>query len=162
MRCAFDLAYEAYDAGEVPVGCVFVSNGVIVGKARNKTNESGDATRHAEVVAIDQMLKEGVDISSCELFVTVEPCIMCGAALRQLGVKAVYYGCSNDRFGGHGSIFDFHSVPYGDFPSYPVYPGIFRAQAILLLRMFYVRGKQPCTCTEKRRPIAYSRHMFRQ
>ena len=49
--------------------------------------------------------------SECTLFVTVEPCIMCAAALRQVGIKEVYYGCSNDRFGGNGSIYKLHTDP---------------------------------------------------
>ena len=70
------------------------------------------ATRHAELEAIDEILADKTltpemteyPLSTTTLYVTVEPCIMCASALRQLGIKRVYYGCGNDRFGGCGSV----------------------------------------------------------
>lgn len=70
------------------------------------------ATRHAELEAIDAILANKsitpnmttYPLSTTTLYVTVEPCIMCAAALRQLGIKEVFYGCANDRFGGCGSV----------------------------------------------------------
>ena len=104
-------------------------------------------------------------LQSSDLYVTVEPCIMCASALRQLKIQAVYFGCINDRFGGTGGVLSIHSeyasieTPYPiqgsvadrhsqsiDSP-YSVYGGIFRDEAIMLLRRFYVqeneRGRHP-------------------
>lgn len=68
-------------------------------------------TRHAEFIAINSILKNHLPsiLSETCLYVTVEPCIMCASALRQFHIKAVYYGCSNDRFGGTGGVLSIHS-----------------------------------------------------
>ena len=108
--------------GEVPVGCILVYKDQIIGKGRNRVNETRNATRHAEMVAIDQVKhwcqKKDVMLKNvsaeCTLYVTVEPCIMCSAALRILGISKVVYGCANERFGGCGSILNIHS----DYHSY--------------------------------------------
>lgn len=102
----------------------------VIARARNRTNElrnvsknpsnnrtcliilATQATRHAELEAIDAIFSNKTltpemtpyPLSTTTLYVTVEPCIMCAAALRQLGIKEVFYGCSNDRFGGCGSV----------------------------------------------------------
>ena len=101
MQEAMNMAEEALAAQEVPVGCVFVHNDRIIAKARNRTNQLRNATRHAELEAIDQILSENPeirDLSEITLYVTVEPCIMCASALRQMGIAHVYYGAANERF----------------------------------------------------------------
>ncbi len=134
-------AEEALAAQEVPVGCVFVRGDRIIARARNRTNQlrnvsmipfilvtelsydhaSGryiQATRHAELEAIDEILVDQeltphateYPLSDTTLYVTVEPCIMCASALRQMGIKEVYYGCGNDRFGGCGSVLGVNSA----------------------------------------------------
>ncbi|KAL4241302.1 tRNA-specific adenosine deaminase [Abortiporus biennis] len=98
MRKAMEMAEEALSAGEVPVGCVFVRDEKIIAKARNRTNELRNATRHAELEAIDEMLAKNLLTSDSSnsllhdvvLYVTVEPCIMCSSALRQLGIKRCF------------------------------------------------------------------------
>ena len=89
-------------------------------------------------------------IKETDLYVTVEPCIMCASALRQYGIRAVYFGCLNDRFGGTGGVMTIHSDPGLD-PAFPVYGGLFREEAIMLLRKFYVQenGKgESCSACE--------------
>lgn len=92
----------------------------IIGTGRNEVNETKNATRHAELVAFDQvklwcerqcLCFEEV-LRGCCLYVTVEPCIMCSAALRYLGVPKVVFGCANERFGGCGSILNIHTDEY--------------------------------------------------
>ncbi|KAI8636573.1 cytidine deaminase-like protein [Parasitella parasitica] len=112
MKEALAVAQEAYDNLEVPVGCVFVlDNEVIIGKGRNKPNESYNATRHAEIEAIDVILQKHhkAVFENVDLYVTVEPCVMCASALRQIGIRHVYFGCGNDKFGGNGSVFNINS-----------------------------------------------------
>lgn len=91
MELAFDLAAEALSAGEVPVGCAFVRNhDQVIASGRNEVNASSNATEHAELVAIRRLEEwcrtEQLDLADvlpeCTLYVTVEPCIMCAAALR--------------------------------------------------------------------------------
>ncbi|XP_054618141.1 tRNA-specific adenosine deaminase 2 isoform X2 [Dunckerocampus dactyliophorus] len=118
MGSAFEMAKEALDIGEVPVGCLMVYKDEVVGKGRNEVNETKNATRHAEMVALDQVLDwcghNNLNVRSvCEqtvLYVTVEPCIMCAAALRLTNIPMVVYGCRNERFGGCGSVLDISSA----------------------------------------------------
>jgi len=122
MCMALDAANAALHSKEVPVGCVYVRNGTVIAMGANETNRDKNGTRHAEIVAFDKILKEcGVDRSDIReymadvvLFVTVEPCIMCAAALRQMGIIHVVYGCGNERFGGCGSVLSVDTVvpPY--------------------------------------------------
>ncbi|XP_019963874.2 tRNA-specific adenosine deaminase 2 [Paralichthys olivaceus] len=118
MFNAFKMARDALENREVPVGCLLVHNDQVVGKGRNEVNHSKNATRHAEMVALDQLLDwcrhSNLDVRSvCErtaLYVTVEPCIMCASALRLLNIPVVVYGCGNERFGGCGSVLDVSSA----------------------------------------------------
>lgn len=111
MRMALELAEEAYEVGEVPVGAVFVTDGKVIASGRNRTNETKNGTRHAEIEAIDKILASHtlIDWNRIQVFVTIEPCIMCAAALRLLGIEKVFFGAHNDRFGGCGSVLSIHS-----------------------------------------------------
>lgn len=115
MDKAFELAKEALDNREVPVGCVFCIDATVVSSGRNRTNESRNATRHAELEAIDTLYhRDPENFSSLmrkiTVYVTVEPCVMCASALIELGVKKVYFGCWNDKFGGCGSAIDIPGI----------------------------------------------------
>ncbi|KAF9009297.1 cytidine deaminase-like protein [Hymenopellis radicata] len=143
MQSALDMAGEALAAGEVPVGCVFVRDGEIIAKARNRTNELRNATRHAELEAIDQILADAsltptrtpYALSTTTLYVTVEPCIMCASALRQMGIKEVFYGCANERFGGCEGVLPLQHPAH---PAYRATGGFLREEAIMILRRFYI------------------------
>ncbi|KAL4785847.1 cytidine deaminase-like protein [Aspergillus varians] len=157
MEQAFGMARKALDTGETPVGCVLVYENRIVGRGMNDTNRSMNGTRHAEFIAIREMLRSYPKsaLRSTDLYVTVEPCVMCAAALRQYQIRKVYYGCGNERFGGTGSILSLHS-DYAIDPPYPVYGGLHRKEAIMLLRRFYIQENEkgmPCvrttTCYEE-------------
>ena len=112
------------------MGCVFVYQNRIIGKGINDTNKSlnvsclrlslfkslfcllaAKGTRHAELQAISKILEEYPPSVFCDtdLYVTVEPCIMCASALRQYRIRKVYFGCSNNRFGGTGGVLSIHS-----------------------------------------------------
>ncbi|TFK28712.1 tRNA specific adenosine deaminase [Coprinopsis marcescibilis] len=147
MQEAMKMAEEALEAGEVPVGCVFIRDDHIIAKARNRTNQLRNATRHAELEAIDTILSDKeltpqmttYPLNSTTLYVTVEPCIMCASALRQMGIKEVYYGCGNERFGGCGSVLGVNQgLPHPAHPPYKATGGYCREEAIMILRRFYV------------------------
>lgn len=91
MKLALEQAELALRSGEVPVGCVFVSEHGVTAAGYNKTNKGCNGTYHAEMVALEDMLVvQGLSpltVSNCELYVTCEPCIMCAAALGRLGIK---------------------------------------------------------------------------
>ncbi|KAI8051476.1 cytidine and deoxycytidylate deaminase zinc-binding domain-containing protein [Syncephalis plumigaleata] len=146
MQEALACAQEAYDNAEVPVGCVIVYNNEIIARGRNETNESLNATRHAEIVAIDRILASGESASifkTCDLYVTVEPCVMCASALRQLEFRNVYFGCRNERFGGCGSVLSIHTDHASDtYPPLRIHEGYYREEAILWLRRFYLRENE--------------------
>eukprot|EP01041_Mallomonas_annulata_P012405 gene12405-26099_t len=147
MQIALDEAQTALNSLEVPVGCVFVEKLLdggerILGKGYNKTNLTRNGTKHAELVAIDDIvLNQNMPVSvfkQCDLYVTCEPCIMCAAAIRKLGINHVYYGCSNERFGGNGSILNVQQDNvYGTCNGYTITPGILRNEAIELFKDFY-------------------------
>ncbi|KAI0052628.1 cytidine deaminase-like protein [Auriscalpium vulgare] len=147
MHQAMAMAQEALAASEVPVGCVFVRNGQAIAKARNRTNELRNATRHAELEAIDAILADPsltpkpvpYPLADTTLYVTVEPCIMCASALRQVGIKEVFYGCGNERFGGCGSVLGANGgLEHPKHPAYKASAGYCREEAIMALRRFYV------------------------
>ncbi|KAL4758426.1 nucleoside deaminase [Aspergillus foveolatus] len=143
MDQAFEMARKALETGETPVGCVLVYENEIVGRGMNDTNRSMNGTRHAEFLAIQEMLRTYPKsaLRLTDLYVTVEPCVMCAAALRQYQIRRVYYGCGNERFGGTGSILSLHSDSAID-PPYPVHGGLQRKEAIMLLRRFYIQENE--------------------
>jgi tRNA-specific adenosine deaminase 2 len=156
MGKALEMAEKALAMGETPVGCVFVANGKIIGSGMNDTNRSFNGTRHAEILAISEVLhSQHISIFAfSDLYVTVEPCIMCASILRQYGVRTVYYGCGNERFGGTGSVLSIHSDP-GIGRAYPSHGGLYRNEAIMLLRRFYIQQneKAPNPRTKKDREL---------
>lgn len=94
-------------------------------------------------MAISQILQTHPSsvLRETDLYVTVEPCVMCASMLRQFNIRAVYFGCHNERFGGTGGVLNIHEDPSID-PPYPVYSGIHREEAIMLLRRFYVQQNE--------------------
>lgn len=146
MLKSFEFAEEALLKNEVPVGCILVWKEMILASGRNEVNETKNASRHAEIVAIDKVLeyceKKSKDqkevFSECTLYVTVEPCIMCAASLRTVGVGKVVYGCSNDRFGGCGSVLNIHTDNLPKLgPKFECVDGVMAERAVELLKKFY-------------------------
>ncbi|KAL4588634.1 hypothetical protein LXL04_001526 [Taraxacum kok-saghyz] len=155
MKLALEQAKIAFESLEVPVGCVIVMDGKVISHGRNRTNETRNATRHAEMEAIDVLLNEWKEkkhtkhqvadmFSKCYLYVTCEPCIMCASALSFLGIKEVFYGCANDKFGGCGSILSLHTTTTTTSDigrkSYKCTGGIMGEEAVNLFRNFYELG----------------------
>ncbi|KAJ9651715.1 tRNA(adenine34) deaminase [Neophaeococcomyces mojaviensis] len=140
MQQAIDVAEQALREGETPVACVLVLDDQVVARGMNDTNRSLNGTRHAEFLAINEFLAKYpiTKFAETDLYVTVEPCIMCASALRQYGIRRVYYGCGNERFGGNGSVLSIHSDESLD-PPYPSFGGLYRKEAIMLLRRFYIQ-----------------------
>ncbi|KAF2760998.1 cytidine deaminase-like protein [Pseudovirgaria hyperparasitica] len=152
MREALSMAELALESDETPVGCVFVHDGKIIGKGMNDTNRSLNGTRHAEFVALAEILaKYPLSIlKDTDLYVTVEPCVMCASALRQYGIRFVYFGCWNERFGGTGGVLNIHDDPSVD-KSLPVRGNIFREEAIMLLRRFYVQENEKAPAPKQKK-----------
>ncbi|XP_042521718.1 tRNA-specific adenosine deaminase 2-like [Dipodomys spectabilis] len=146
MEEAMHMANDALENTEVPVGCLMFYNNEIVGKGRNEVNQTKNATRHAEMVAIDQVLdwcqrigqSPSAVFEHTVLYVTVEPCIMCAAALGLMKIPLVIYGSQNERFGGCGSVLN---VASADLPNtgkpFQCIPGYRAEEAVELLKAFY-------------------------
>ncbi|KNB42420.1 tRNA specific adenosine deaminase [Blastocystis sp. subtype 4] len=150
---AIEEAQCAFRENEVPIGCVFVKDGQVIAKGHNKTNATGNATLHAEIVAISEALhSNGNDPSlflQSTLYVTIEPCIMCASAIAQLGIKRAVFGASNDRFGGCGSVLSLN-LDKGKVV-YEVTRGVFQDKTIHLLQCFYDRENQYAPDEKRRR-----------
>lgn len=147
MDVALQKAEESLKAGEVPVGCLFIYNNEIIATGNNTVNETCNATRHAEINCIDQVLKfckeKRVEYKTVfrnlDVIVTVEPCIMCMSALLQLQVHSIIYGCANDRFGGCVSVLE---VPKIYDQNIMIQGNVKGEEAMRLLKDFY-KGVNP-------------------
>lgn len=146
MERAITLAEQALEAKEVPVGCLLVYKDQEIASGGNQVNETKNATRHAEIIIIETVLKWCKEnnlsykevFQNSALYVTVEPCIMCAGALRQVGVPLVVYGCANERFGGCGSILSIDRDSLPDLgPTFMSIPDVFADRAVQLLKDFY-------------------------
>ena len=142
MVLALALAKEAAEAGEVPVGCVIAdSDGTVIGRGRNRREESGDATAHAEVEAIRQACAAlgNWRLEDCTLYVTLEPCPMCTGAIINSRIPTVVFGAREALSGSCGSVIDLFSENYGHHPA--VFGGVLAEDCAALLRDFF-RGKR--------------------
>jgi tRNA-specific adenosine deaminase 2 len=182
---------------QVPVGCVIVDTRTdrIIGRGYNLTNVQKNASRHCELVAIDDILLrpsssngssngdnsdnkryDATVFQHCELYVTCEPCIMCAAAIELVGIPRVYFGCSNVRFGGCGSVYrvaghdaaassngnaamtddddddNSDSKQQQQQSSFGITGGIYADEAVALFKEFYSRGN-PNAPTDKRKRV---------
>ena len=137
MREALALARKAYDAGEVPVGCVIVREGEIVGRGRNRREEKQATASHAEMEAIAQANAAlGTwRLDDCELYVTLEPCPMCAGAILQARIPRVVFGARDSKFGACGSVCDLFSMNFNHHPQ--MEGGVMEAEAAELLRLFF-------------------------
>ena len=108
MRAALDLARQAAQAGEVPVGAVVVKDGRIVGRGSNAPISRHDPSAHAEIAAIRDAAQQigNYRLVDCELFVTLEPCVMCVGAMFHARIARVVFGANDPKTGAAGSVFN--------------------------------------------------------
>jgi len=101
MNIAIKEAKKAYKYEEVPVGAVIVKNNKIVAKAYNKKEKTKNVTKHAEIIAISKACKKLKNwrLDDCEIYVTMEPCMMCSGAIEQSRIKKIVYGVKNENYG---------------------------------------------------------------
>jgi tRNA(adenine34) deaminase len=106
MRAALSLAQHARDAGEVPVGAVVVKDGEIIGRGFNQPITSSDPTSHAEIIALREAAAKlrNYRLVDCELYVTLEPCMMCVGAMLHARLKRVVFGAADPKTGACGSV----------------------------------------------------------
>ena len=138
MQMALEEARAAQARGEVPVGCVIVRNGEVVARAGNRTLADKDPTAHAELLAIRAAAAAlGTErLTDCDLYVTLEPCTMCAAAMSFARIRRLYFGAADPKGGAveHGVRF-FASPTCHHRPD--VYGGIHESECAALLKGFF-------------------------
>ena len=137
MDAAIELAKEAAAEGEVPVGCVIVRKGQIVGRGRNRRETHKTALGHGEIEAISDACKNlgGWRLWDCTLYVTLEPCPMCAGAIINARIPRVVYGASDAKSGACGSVCDLFSMKFNHHPT--VEKGIREEECMELLQTFF-------------------------
>ena len=97
IKIALQEAKKGFENEEIPVGCVIVKNDIIISSSHNKREASKDAIMHAEIIAIEEACHKlgSWRLDECELYVTLEPCMMCMGAILESRIKTVYYGTKN-------------------------------------------------------------------
>lgn len=134
---ALTLAREAAAAGEVPVGCVIVRDGAIIGRGRNCREEKQAVNSHAELEAMAQANAAvgSWRLEGCELYVTLEPCPMCAGAIINSRIRRVVYGAADTKAGCCGSVTDLFAMPFNHHPV--VEQGLRAEEAQELLQAFF-------------------------
>ncbi|MFL4986201.1 MAG: nucleoside deaminase [Xanthobacteraceae bacterium] len=138
MDLALSEARAAGAAGEVPVGCVIVRDNAVVAKAANRTIMDRDPTAHAELLAIRAAAAAlgSERLSDCDLYVTLEPCAMCAAAMSFARLRRLYYGAADPKGGAVENGVRFFSAPTCHHRP-EIYGGIGEAAAAALLKDFF-------------------------
>ena len=137
MEEALALAKEAADAGEVPVGCVIVRKGEIVGRGRNRREGDKTALAHAELEAIAQACANlgGWRLWECTLYVTLEPCPMCAGAIINARIPRVVCGAKDEKSGACGSVCDLFNMDFNHHPA--IEYGLREEECAALLTEFF-------------------------
>lgn len=142
MEYALALASRAAEEGEIPVGCVIAdADGNIIGRGRNKREESHDATNHAEIEAIREACGSIGDwrLGGCTIYVTLEPCPMCAGAIINSRIPTVVFGAKDENTGSCGSVINLFEERYGHKPA--IYGGVRAEESARLLKEFFKKAR---------------------
>ncbi len=133
-------ARVAYNKGETPIGAVIVKDGKVIARAHNKRETGKNAIYHAEILAIDSACKKlgGWRLFECDMYVTLEPCLMCAGAILQARIKNLYFGAYDQKGGGVGSLIDLTSLN-GVTQRVNACGGILEEECSQLLKDFFVK-----------------------
>ncbi len=139
MKLALEEAKTAAEEGEMPVGAVVVKDGEVIATGHNLRNVSHDPTLHAEIVAIRKAAELLSDwrLSDCDLYVTLEPCVMCSGAIINSRMRSVYFGAYDAEYGAAGGRIDLFSKSYFGSTT-KVYGGIMEEECTTMLKDFFV------------------------
>ena len=138
MKLALKLAQRAGEEGETPVGAVVVLGNEVIGRGYNRIEAERDPTAHAEIIAMREAAQILGDwrLLRTTLYVTLEPCLMCAAALIHARVPRVVFGAWDNRWGGVGSLFDFSHDPRINH-EIEVISGVMEKESVALLQRFF-------------------------
>lgn len=142
IKEALELAKEAENLDEVPVGALIVRDGKIIAKAFNRRQTDKCATAHAELLAIEEACRNlgGWRLPGTTLYVTLEPCAMCAGAIVNARVERVVYGASDIRFGALGSLFNLAELPLNHKPE--VVGGVMAEECKNILSEYFKRKRK--------------------
>ncbi|WP_333783325.1 tRNA adenosine(34) deaminase TadA [Lutispora sp.] len=142
MKIALDEAKKAAGIDEVPVGAVIVKDGIIVSQAFNTRESSKDATAHAEIAAIKKACEAlgGWRLIDCEMYVTLEPCLMCSGAILQSRIEKLYMGAMDPKAGAAGSVINVFE-DYWFHHKCEVYTGILQEECSSILKEFFKKKR---------------------
>lgn len=134
MQMAYKEAQKAFELGEIPVGAVVVSNNKVIGKGHNLTEQLNDVTAHAEMQAITAATNYlgAKYLTDCTLYVTLEPCVMCGGALYWSKISKVVFGTKDEKQGA-GRLGNLYH------PKTEIVSGIMESECKQLLQVFFDR-----------------------
>lgn len=138
MKQALLQAKKAKELGEVPIGCVIVQDGKVIGRGYNRRNTDKSTLSHAEITAIRKASKKLNDwrLEDCTLYVTLEPCQMCAGAIVQARVKEVVIGAMNPKAGCAGSILNLFTMKQFNHQVQTTY-GVCEAECSQILKQFF-------------------------
>ena len=138
MKLAIAQAQKAFDLGEVPIGCVIVYEGKVIGRGYNRRNTDKNTLAHAEITAINKASKKIGDwrLEGCTLYVTLEPCQMCSGAIVQARIPKVVIGCDNPKAGCAGSILNILNHPAFNHQVEAV-KGVLEEECSTMLKTFF-------------------------
>jgi tRNA(adenine34) deaminase len=138
MDLALEQAEKAQKAGEVPIGCVIVREGAVIARAGNRTLTDRDPTAHAEVLALREAARAlgSERLIGCDIYVTLEPCTMCAAAISFARIRRLYFGALDPKGGAVDSGVRFFASPTCHHAP-EVYPAVGETRAATLLREFF-------------------------
>lgn len=137
MKKAFDLALQAKEEGEIPVGALVVYNNMIIGKGYNQSEKLKDATAHAEMIAITAAAEflNSKYLKQCTLYVTLEPCLMCGGAMMWSQVAQIVYGAKDSERGCFST--EHHLLPKRTH----IVAGIMEAECSTIMKDFFMEKR---------------------
>ena len=143
MKEALREAQKAYEKDEVPIGAVAVYKNQVIGRGHNQTEGLKDPTAHAEILAITAAANalSSWRLTNVDIYVTVEPCIMCAGALVLARVKRIVFGARDDKFGGCGSVFNIVNEPKLNH-RIAITEGVLRQKSASLMKSFFKRKRK--------------------
>ena len=138
MSAALHEAEKALEKDEVPIGAVVVYQNKIIGRGFNQTEMLKDPTAHGEIIAITSAANylNSKYLTGCDLYVTIEPCLMCSGAVLLSRIKTLYFGAFDPKFGACGSVFNvLESEKFNH--SVKIYSGLYADEAATLLKTYF-------------------------
>lgn len=143
MRLALDLARQAANNSEVPVGAIVVQNGAVIGRGSNAPIQNHDPSAHAEIIALREAARHlgNYRLVDCTLYVTLEPCAMCSGAIQHARITKLVYGASDPKTGACGSVVNLMNEPKLNHHT-EVVGGILAEECGALLSSFFKQRRQ--------------------